>query len=393
MFEWSGKDKTGRQARGEIRAQSEEQAKTLLRRQGIFINKIKKRNLNGGKAIRPKDIAVFTRQMATMIRAGVPLLQAFEIVAQGNPNPRVTRLLMDIRADVETGTALHVAFRKFPLYFNNLYVNMVEAGEAAGILEAQMARLATYMEKNEAIKAKVKTAMFYPAAVVGVAFGVVTLIMLVVIPKFNEIFKNSNTELPLPTRVVVAMSDFFVSNWWLIFAILFGGIYGFMWIWKRNKSVQHFMDRFLLRIPVVGLIVDKSCITRWARTLSTMFSAGVPLTDALDSVAGASGNIVYEQATQRIRSAVSAGSGVTAAMTLERIFPPMLVQLAAIGEESGALDDMLGKAADFYEDEVDQLVARLSALLEPFIIVVLAIIIGGILVAMYMPLFKLGQVV
>ena len=393
VFEWEGKDRNGKVVRGETRAGGENQVQASLRRQGILPTKIKKRRMRSGKSIKPKDIAIFTRQLATMMKAGVPLLQAFDIVGRGNPNVSVTRLLNDVRTDVETGTSLSSAFRKHPLYFNNLYCNLVEAGEAAGILEELLDRLATYMEKTEAIKSKIKSALMYPIAVIVVAFVVVTVIMIFVIPAFKQVFSSFGADLPAPTLFVIAMSEFFVAYWWLIFGIIGGGLYFFFQAWRRNEKMQHFMDKLLLRIPIFGALVEKSVVARWTRTLSTMFAAGVPLVEALDSVGGASGNAVYALATEKIQQEVSTGTSLTAAMTNANIFPSMVIQMCAIGEESGSIDHMLGKAADFYEAEVDDMVAGLSSLMEPIIIVILGTIIGGIVVSMYLPIFKLGQVV
>ena len=393
VFEWEGKDRNGKQVRGEIRAGGENQVQSALRRQGITPTRVKKRRTSGGTSIRPKDMAVFTRQLATMMKAGVPLLQAFDIVGRGNPNPRVTKLLSDIRTDVETGTSLSVAFRKFPLYFDNLYCNLVEAGESAGILDQLLDRLAVYMEKTEAIKSKIKSALMYPIAVLITAFVVVAVIMIFVIPSFKSVFSSFGGELPGPTLVVIAMSEIFTQYWWLIFGGLGGGFYFFMESWKRNEKMQAFMDRLMLKLPIFGTLVDKSCIARWTRTLSTMFAAGVPLVEALDSVGGASGNYVYLSATQKIQHEVSTGTALTVAMGNANLFPSMVLQMCAIGEESGSIDHMLGKAADFYEAEVDDMVAGISSLMEPIIIVVLGTVIGGIVVAMYLPIFKLGQVV
>ena len=393
LFEWEGKDRNGKIVRGETRAGGENQIQAMLRRQGVTPSKIKKRRTRGGKKIKPKDIALFTRQLATMMKAGVPLLQSFDIVGRGNTNPNVTKLLNDIRSDVETGTSLSAAFRKFPLYFDSLYCNLVEAGEAAGILESLLDRLATYMEKTEAIKSKIKSALMYPTSVMIVAFVVVTVIMIFVIPAFKEVFTSFGADLPAPTLLVMGISDYFVQYWWLIFGVLGGGIYFFMQAWKRNERVQQFMDRTILKLPIFGVLIEKSCVARWTRTLSTMFAAGVPLVEALDSVGGASGNYLYKNATDRIQSEVSTGTSLTVAMANANIFPSVVLQMCAIGEESGAIDHMLGKAADFYESEVDEMVAGLSSLMEPIIIVFLGTLIGGIVVSMYLPIFKLGQVV
>jgi type IV pilus assembly protein PilC len=393
VFEWEGRDRNGKTVRGESRAGGENQVMASLRRQGVSPTKIKKRKMRSGQKIKPKDIAIFTRQLATMMKAGVPLLQSFDIVGRGNANASVTKLLNDIRTDVETGTSLSAAFRKYPLYFDNLYCNLVEAGEAAGILESLLDRLAVYMEKTEAIKSKIKSALMYPIAVVVVAFVVVSVIMIFVIPAFKEVFTSFGADLPAPTLFVIGMSEIFVKWWWLIFGSIGGGLYFFMQAWKRNQRVQQFMDRLMLKMPVFGALVYKSVIARWTRTLSTMFAAGVPLVEALDSVGGASGNSIYEMATQKIQQEVSTGTSLTAAMTNANVFPSMVLQMCAIGEESGSIDHMLGKAADFYESEVDDMVAGLSSLMEPVIIVFLGGIIGGIVVSMYLPIFKLGAVV
>jgi type IV pilus assembly protein PilC len=393
VYEWEGKDRNGKQVRGEIRAAGENQVKSTLRRQGVTPTKIKKRRMRSGKSIKPKDLAIFTRQLATMMKAGVPLLQAFDIVGRGNPNPSVTKLLNDIRTDVETGTSLSVAFRKFPIYFDNLYCNLVEAGESAGILDQLLDRLAVYMEKTEAIKSKIKSALMYPITVLIVAFVVVSVIMIFVIPSFKQVFTSFGGELPMPTLVVIAMSEFFIQYWYLIFGGIGGGVYFFLESWKRNEKMQKVMDRIMLKLPIFGILVEKSCIARWTRTLSTMFAAGVPLVEALDSVGGASGNAVFADATVKIQQEVSTGTALTAAMTNANLFPSMVLQMCAIGEESGSIDHMLGKAADFYEAEVDDMVAGISSLMEPIIIVILGTVIGGIVVAMYLPIFKLGQVV
>lgn len=393
VFEWEGKDRNGKVVRGEMRAGGEAVVNASLRRQGILVNKVRKRRTSGGRSIKQKDIAIFTRQLSTMMKAGVPLLQSFDIVARGSTNPRLTKLLTDIRSDVETGTSLSAAFRKHPLHFNALYCNLVEAGEAGGILETLLDRLAIYQEKTLAIKSKIKGALMYPIAVMVVAFVVLTIIMLFVIPAFKDVFKSFGGELPAPTLAVIAMSEFFTKWWWLIFILLFGGLYFFFQSWKRSEKMQIAMDRLMLRVPVFGDLIEKSVIARWTRTLSTMFAAGVPLVEALDSVGGASGNAVYRLATEQIQKDVSTGTALTTAMTSTGVFPNMVLQMAAIGEESGSLDHMLGKAAEFYEEEVDEMVKGLSSLMEPFIIVILGVLIGGIVVSMYLPIFKLGAVV
>ena len=393
IFEWEGKDRNGKTVRGELRAAGEHQVQATLRRQGILVTKVRKRRMRSGKKIAPKDIAIFTRQLATMMKAGVPLLQSFDIVGRGSTNPSVAKLLNDIRTDVESGSSLSSAFRKHPLYFNTLYCNLVEAGETAGILEDLLDRLAIYMEKTEAIKSKIKSALMYPIAVIIVAFVVVTLIMIFVIPAFKSVFENFGADLPAPTLFVIAMSEFFVSYWYIIFIGIFGGLYFFLQSWKRNEKMQIFMDRILLQIPIFGNLIEKSVIARWTRTLSTMFAAGVPLVESLDSVGGAAGNYIYKSATQKIQQEVSTGTSLTNAMSNANVFPSMVIQMTAIGEESGSIDHMLGKAADFYEAEVDEMVAGLSSLMEPIIIVFLGTIIGGIVVSMYLPIFKLGSVV
>lgn len=393
VFEWEGKDRNGKIVRGEMRAGGEAMVSASLRRQGILVSKVKKRRSSGGKAVKQKDIAVFTRQLATMMRAGVPLLQSFDIVARGSPNPRLTKLLNDIRQDVETGTSLSAAFRKHPMHFDALYCNLVEAGEAGGILEALLDRLAIYQEKTVALKGKIKSALTYPIAVMVVAFVVTAVIMIFVVPAFKDVFKSFGADLPAPTLLVIAISEFFVSYWWLIFGVTGGGIYFFIQSWKRSEKMQKAMDRLLLKIPIFGDLMFKSAVARWTRTLSTMFAAGVPLVEALDSVGGASGNAVFAEATEKIQRDVSTGAALTTSMQTTGLFPSMVLQMSGIGEESGSLDHMLGKAAEFYEEEVDEAVKSLSSLMEPFIIVFLGVLIGGIVVAMYLPIFKLGQVV
>ena len=393
VFEWEGRDRNGKAVRGEMRSGGEAMVNASLRRQGILVNKVKKRRMSGGKAIKGRDIAIFTRQLATMLKSGVPLLQAFDIVARGSPNPRLTRMLTDIRSDVETGTSLSAAFRKHPLQFDALYCNLVEAGEAAGILEQLLDRLATYQEKTMELKNKIKSALIYPIAVLVVAFVVVAVIMIFVIPSFKQIFTSFGADLPTPTLLVIAMSEFFVSYWWLIFGSIFGAVYFFIESWRRSPKMQLVMDRLFLKVPVFGDLIHKATVARWTRTLSTMFAAGVPLVEALDSVGGASGNAVFAIATEQIQRDVATGAALTSSMQSTGIFPNMVLQMASIGEESGSLDHMLGKVADFYEQEVDEAVKGLSSLMEPIIIVILGTIIGGIVVAMYLPIFKLGQVV
>ena len=393
VYEWEGKDKVGKMVRGEMRAGGEAVVSASLRRQGILVQKVRKRRTSGGSAIKPKDIAVLTRQLATMMRAGVPLLQSFDIVARGSTNPRVTKLLNDIRGDIETGTSLSQSFRKHPMHFDALYCNLVEAGESAGILESLLDRLATYQEKTEAIKQKIRGALADPISVLIVAMIVVTIIMLKVVPAFKEVFTSFGADLPAPTLAVIAISEFFTSYWWAMFGTLGIGGYMFMQTWKRSEKMQRTMDRLMLKIPVFGDLLYKSAVARWTRTLSTMFAAGVPLVDALDSVGGASGNAMFAEATEQIQRDVSTGTSLTVAMQTTNIFPVMVLQMASIGEESGSLDGMLAKSADIYEEEVDEIVKTLSSLMEPIIIVFLGTLIGGIVVAMYLPIFKLGSVV
>ena len=392
-FLWEGRNKDGKTVRGEIRAASESVVQTTLRRQGITNTKVKKVRFKSGGRITDKDISLFTRQLATMMKSGVPLLQAFDIVGRGHSNPAVGKLLLDIKADVETGSSLSQAFRKFPLQFDALYCNLVAAGEQAGILDTLLDRLATYKEKIIAIKSKIKSALFYPIAIIVVAFIITAVIMIFVIPAFKEVFKSFGADLPAPTLIVMAISDFFVAYWWAIFGAIGGGFYAFFESWKRSEKVQIAMDRLLLRMPIFGEIIRKSVIARWTRTLATMFAAGVPLVESLDSVGGAAGNHVYKMATKQIQSEVSTGTSLTISMQNVNLFPNMVTQMVAIGEESGALDSMLSKVADFFEAEVDDAVEAMSSLMEPIIMVVLGTLIGGMVVAMYLPIFKLGAVV
>ena len=393
VFQWEGKDKNGKTVRGEMRAPGDALVTATLRRQGILVKKIKKQSFRSGKAITEKDVTLFTRQLATMMRAGVPLLQSFDIVGKGHENAAVARLLNDIRTDIETGSSLNQAFRKYPLYFDNLFCNLVSAGEQAGILESLLERLATYKEKILAIKSKIKSALFYPVAVLAVGFIVTAVIMIFVVPAFKSIFTSFGADLPAPTLFVMAVSDVFVKYWYIIFGCIGGSIYFFMQAWKRSVKMQQVMDRILIRAPVFGDLVRKSSIARWTRTLSTMFAAGVPLVEALDSVGGAAGNHVYAEATKKIQADVSTGVSLTTSMQTSGVFPNMVLQMVSIGEESGALDSMLGKVADYFEAEVDDAVDALSSLMEPMIMVVLGTLVGGLVVAMYMPIFKLGQVV
>ena len=392
-FLWTGKNKAGKIVRGEQRATSETVVNATLRRQGILVSKISKQSFRSGGKVTEKDVALFTRQLATMMKAGVPLLQTFDIVGRGHSNPAVGKLLLDIKSDVETGSSLSQAFRKFPLYFDQLYCNLIAAGEQAGILETLLERLATYKEKMIAIKSKIKSALFYPIAIVVVAFIITAIIMIFVIPAFKQVFTSFGADLPAPTLFVMAISDVFVAYWYIIFGATGIGIYAFFYAWKRSEAMQMAMDRLLLRLPVFGSLIRKSVIARWTRTLATMFAAGVPLVESLDSVGGAAGNYVYKKGTRQIQSEVSTGTSLTSAMQNSELFPNMVNQMVAIGEESGSLDSMLGKVADFFEAEVDDAVEALSSLMEPIIMVILGTLIGGMVIAMYLPIFKLGAVV
>jgi type IV pilus assembly protein PilC len=392
-FLWEGKNKAGKIVRGELRANSQNVVRATLRRQGILVSKVSKQRFKGGRQVTEKDITLFTRQLATMMKAGVPLLQTFEIVGRGHDNPAVGKLLLDIKSDVETGSSLSQAFRKYPLFFDQLYCNLVAAGEQAGILETLLDRLANYKEKMLAIKSKIKAALFYPVAIIVVAFVITAVIMIFVIPAFKEVFKSFGADLPTPTLVVIAISDFFIEYWWAIFGGIGAAIYGFFYTWKRSEKMQMAFDRLFLRLPIFGDIIRKSVIARWTRTLSTMFAAGVPLVESLESVGGAAGNYVYKVGTRQIQGEVSTGTSLTSAMQNSALFPNMVNQMVAIGEESGALDSMLSKVADFFEAEVDDAVEALSSLMEPVIMVVLGVLIGGMVIAMYLPIFKLGAVV
>jgi type IV pilus assembly protein PilC len=393
LYSWVGQDKSGKAVRGEMRANGQNVVVAQLRRQGLSFIKVKKQRVGSGRRITEKDIAIFTRQLAVMMKAGVPLLQAFDIVGKGHSNPSVQKVLMSIKTDVETGSSLNQAFRKFPDQFDELFCNLVAAGEQAGILDALLDRLATYKEKILAIKGKIKSALFYPVSIIVVAFVITAIIMIFVIPSFKQVFASFGAELPAPTLIVMAISDFFVTYWWAIFGALGGTLYAFATAYRKSQSVRNSMDRLMLKVPVFGDIVQKASIARWARTLSTMFAAGVPLVEALGSVAGAAGNAVYMQATRRIQQDISTGTSLTVSMQGVDVFPNMVLQMVAIGEESGALDSMLSKVADFYEAEVDDAVDAMSSLMEPIIMVVLGTLIGGMVIAMYLPIFKMGQVV
>jgi type IV pilus assembly protein PilC len=393
-YAWEGTDKKGKRIKGEMKATGEAFVNATLRRQGITVLKVKKQSgLKSGGKVSEKDVSLFTRQLATMMKSGVPLLQAFDIVGKGHHNPAVSKLLGDIKGDVETGSSLSQAFRKYPLYFDALYCNLVGAGEQAGILDSLLDRLATYKEKIIAIKGKIKSALFYPISIIVVAFAITAVIMIFVVPAFKELFSSFGANLPGPTLFVMGISDFFVSYWWAIFGSIGGGGWFFFYTWKRSEKLQGTMDRLLLKLPIFGEVIRKATVARFARTLATMFAAGVPLVEALDSVAGAAGNRVYYDATKKIQSEISTGTSLTVAMQNVEIFPNMVLQMVAIGEESGALDSMLGKVADFYEGEVDDAVDAISSLMEPVIMVVLGTLIGGLVVAMYLPIFKMGSAV
>lgn len=392
-FSWEGKDKSGKLVRGELRAPSAAVVQASLRRQGIMVSKLKQQKSGGGGKVTDKDITLFTRQLATMVKSGVPLLQSFDIVSKGTNNPGIAKLINDVKTDVETGSNLASAFRKYPMYFDALFCNLVEAGEQAGILDSLLDRLASYKEKIQAIKAKLKGALFYPIAILVVAFIITAVIMIFVVPAFKGVFASFGGELPAPTQVVIYISDGFVANWYLIFGGIAAVIFGLKETYKRSTALQIAFDKYSLKFPVFGDLIIKSSIARWTRTLSTMFAAGVPLVDALDSVGGAAGNYVYSTATKAIQGEVSTGSSLTVAMQNSGVFPPMVTQMVAIGEESGQLDSMLSKVADFFEQEVDDAVESLSALMEPMIMVFLGGLIGGLVVALYLPIFKLGSVV
>jgi len=400
LFVWEGTDRNGNRKKGETQAKNSAMAKAQLRREGINVLKIKPKpkplfGMGGArrKAITPMDIAIFARQLATMMKAGVPLVQSFEIVGSGHENANMSDMLMAIKADIEGGSSLTEALKKFPLQFDDLFCNLVQAGEHAGILDSILDKVATYKEKTEAIKAKIKKAMGYPIAVMVVAVVVVTILLLFVIPQFDSMFKNFGAALPAPTQFIVDASKFLQEWWWALFGAVGGFIYVFGYFKKRSRKMREMLDRISLKLPVIGPILEKASIARYARTLQTMFAAGTPLVEALSSVSGAVGNIVFSNAVDQIQQEVSTGTQLNKAMTNTNVFPNMVLQMTAIGEESGALDTMLGKVADFYEDEVDNLVDGLTSLLEPIIMSVLGVIIGGIVVAMYLPIFQMGQVV
>ena len=394
-FTWEGTDRTGKKCKGKVVAINEAAVRSELRRQGVVATRVRKQNTlfqNKGK-VTPADIAIFSRQLATMMTAGIPLVQAFDIIGAGHENPAMQKLILAIKSDVEGGTSLANALSKHPLYFDDLYVNLVSAGEQAGALETLLDKIATYKEKTEAIKKKVKKALFYPAAVVVVAFIVTAILLIYVIPQFESLFTGFGADLPAFTRFVIELSNFVRDQGWLIALVMAGAATAFFYFKKRSRAMRHFLDRSVLRIPIIGPILNKSAIARYARTLSTTFAAGVPLVEALDSVAGATGNIVYETAVLQMRDEVATGQRLQRAMENTELFPNMVNQMIAVGEESGSLDDMSGKVADFYEEEVDNAVDSMSSLLEPLIMAVLGVLVGGLVIAMYLPIFKMGAVV
>lgn len=397
MFVWEGRDKQGRKIKGEMSGTSDALVKAMLRRQGINPMRVKKKPIplfgGGGKSIGAKDIAIFSRQLATMMSSGVPLVQSFEIVGRGHENPKMQKLILDIKGHVEAGNSLGDALAKHPFHFDDLYISLVRAGEAGGILEALLDKIATYKEKTEAIKGKIKKALFYPAAVLIMAFVVTAVLMIFVIPQFATLFQDFGADLPAMTLLVIAMSNYFVDYWVFIFGGVGAAIWGFAQLKKRNRTFRYALERLSLKIPVIGDILVKATIARFARTLATMFAAGVPLVEAMDSVAGAAGNIVYGTAILRMRDEIATGTQLQTSMRDSHLFPNMVVQMVAIGEESGSIDHMLGKVADFYEEEVDNAVDAMSSLMEPMIMAVLGVLIGGLVIAMYLPIFKMGAVV
>jgi type IV pilus assembly protein PilC len=393
-FLWEGKDKRGKVVKGKSLAKDETSLRAELRRQGVAPSRIKKQSskVAGGK-INPGDIAVFSRQLATMLAAGIPLVQSFEIVGAGHEKPAMQKLILDIKADVEGGISLHEALAKRPLHFDDLYVNLVEAGEQAGALESLLDKVATYKEKTEALKKKVKKALFYPTAVLCVAIIVTVILLIFVIPQFENLFKGFGAELPAFTQMVIGLSKFVQTKGIFIAIVLGGAGYAFTYFKKRSRKMRENLDRLALKMPIIGPILNKAAIARFARTLSTMFAAGVPLVEAMESVAGATGNIVYENATLAMRDEVATGTRLQRAMENTDLFPNMVVQMIAVGEEAGALDEMSAKVATFYEAEVDNAVDAMSSLLEPLIMAILGVLVGGLVIAMYLPIFKLGQVV
>jgi len=394
-FTWEGKDKRGTRVKGKSLAPDETALRADLRRQGIAPSKIRKQSqaMRSGGKVNAGDIAVFARQLATMLAAGIPMVQAFEIVGNGNEKPAMQKLVLDIKSDVEGGTSLHESLAKHPLYFDDLFVNLVQAGEQAGALESLLDKVATYKEKTEALKKKVKKALFYPAAVLVVAVVVTIILMIFVIPQFEELFKGFGADLPAFTQLIINISKFIQHDGIVIAVVAGAAVWAFRYFYKRSRKMRQTIDKYSLRFPVIGPILNKSAIARYARTLSTMFAAGVPLVEALESVAGATGNIVYEDAVLKMRDEVATGQRLQRAMENTGLFPNMVIQMIAVGEESGSLDTMSGKVATFYEAEVDNAVDAMSSLLEPLIMAVLGVLVGSMVIAMYLPIFKLGAVV
>jgi type IV pilus assembly protein PilC len=397
LYGWEGTDRKGNRISGETRGANAAQVRAELRRQGINPAKVNKKAAPlfspRKKKITAGDIAVFSRQLATMMEAGVPVVQAFEIVGRGHENPSMGDLVLGIKADIESGTSMANALRKQPLYFDDLFCNLVEAGEAAGVLDTLLDKVATYKEKTESLKGKIKKALFYPAAVIVVAIVVTAVIMIFVIPQFKELFEGFGADLPAFTLLVIAISDFLQAWWYIILGGFIATVYALGGVHKRSRKFREMVDRLLLKIPVIGMILHKAAVARFARTLSTIFAAGVPLVESLESVAGATGNIVYSDAVMRMREDVATGQSLTLTMKQQNLFPHMVVQMTSIGEESGALEDMLSKVADFYEEEVDNAVDALSSLLEPLIMVVIGGLVGSLIIAMYLPIFKMASVV
>ncbi|WP_434675394.1 type II secretion system F family protein [Pseudomonas sp. D3-10] len=396
VYAWEGKDRKGTKMSGELTGQSPALVKAQLRKQGINPGKVRKKStsiFSKGKRIKPLDIALFTRQMATMLKAGVPLLQAFDIIGEGFDNPNMRKLVDEVKQEVAAGNSFAASLRKCPQYFDELYCNLVDAGEQAGALDTLLDRVATYKEKSEALKAKIKKAMTYPAAVIAVAAVVTSILLIKVVPQFESVFAGFGAKLPAFTLMVIGLSEFLQEWWWMLLGGLVGGFFGVKYALKRSQAFRDWRDKWLLKLPLIGTLMYKSAVARYARTLSTTFAAGVPLVEALDSVSGATGNVVFKRAVQRIRQDVSTGMQLNFSMRASGVFPNLAIQMTAIGEESGALDDMLDKVASFYEAEVDNLVDNLTSLMEPFIMVILGVVVGGLVVAMYMPIFQLGSAI
>jgi type IV pilus assembly protein PilC len=393
QFIWEGKDKRGHKVRGKALAANEQALRADLRKQGVAATRVKTQSRVGGGKVQPQDIAVFARQLATMMAAGIPMVQAFEIIGNGHEKPSMQKLVLDIKSNIEGGSTLHESLAKHPLYFDDLFVNLVEAGEHAGALETLLDKIATYKEKTEALKKKIKKALMYPTAVLAVAIIVTVILLIFVIPQFESLFKGFGADLPAFTQMVVNMSKFMQHQGWIVGIVVGGAIYAFTYFHKRSRNMRRAIDRAALNFPIIGPILVKSAIARFARTLSTMFAAGVPLVEAMQSVAGATGNIVYEEGTLRMKDEVATGQRLQRAMENTGLFPNMVVQMIAVGEESGSLDTMSGKVAEFYEAEVDNAVDSMSSLMEPMIMAILGVLVGGMVIAMYLPIFKLGAAI